>query len=44
LKTYSPAQEKRLAAEFPGLPKEARQTLDDYGLLRREIRAIGAKP
>jgi hypothetical protein len=30
----------KLAGEFPSLPSEARTMINDYGLLRRECRAI----
>ncbi len=40
LKNYSVADMKKLAAEFSGLPAEARANFDDYALMRRECRAI----
>jgi hypothetical protein len=40
LKIYSAADMQKLAAEFSRLPAEARGTLDDYALMRRERRAI----
>jgi hypothetical protein len=43
LKSYSPAQQKQIAREYPMLPPDVQTMLSDYGLLRKETRALGLK-